>query len=201
MKKNDWIVVALSALGGGIISALSILAVSAKIGFGSIADWAGTLATTAAVIVALLPQLKKPRPVVRFQKVDHRGQGSIGLMYSSLAYTNVSAVAGFFEMTNCRWRKSGGTWTDFHAIYFDQAFSVVPFQTLTETNKAMRMINPNEYSPYLPKEKDDPFGNRKHELVDWDEAEIIYVDRESKTKLVLQFTSKNHSEVTFKASI
>lgn len=157
---------------------------------GSWAEWVGGLSTTAAVILALWPLLRKPRPKIYFVEVDHTSRTS--LPFSKIAYTNPSEAAGMYRLKSCRWRDKDNKWHDYYAKYFSTAFSAMPYQQTTELNKSTFYAYPDKYSPTIPNKK-DLIGGPQHEKVDWIETQLIYEDEETRATAILKFSRNNGS--------
>lgn len=156
---------------------------------GSWAEWFSGIATTAAVIVALWPLLRKPRPKVYFIQVRH--VSSSGLGFTTIAYTNTSEAAGFFRLSSCKWKGKDGVWHEYYAKYFITSFSVMPFQKETEMAQPPRMAHPDPYAPELPKEKGDILSNVRREKVNWVETLLVYTDVQTNIKATMRFTNKD----------
>lgn len=183
MSKRELTIILVSTFFGALISTFVFLWI-AKLGHdvGSLADWFGAIGTTAAVVVALLPQIREEKPEVVFSEPFVEGRRKTRLVYS-----NLSGTAGYYKLVKSRFKNNNGDWTEFKPNRFDQGFMVAPYQQEQPFTQKKKLACPNAY---LDETKYNKYGEAVNTIkVNWEVTELTYVDRDHNAKAVLKIVN------------
>lgn len=180
MNKRELLIATISAFFGALISTFVFLWL-AKLGrdIGSLADWFSAIGTTAAVVVALLPQMRKEKPNVVFsaRSVD-------GKLNWQPTYANISGAAGYFKQKKARWHEVNGEWKEYNPDAFDLGFLVAAYQKDEFFKSRLMYACPNFYED-IPIEND--YGEQVGtDTVEWDLAEITFFDEINNVSAILK---------------
>lgn len=169
MSKRELLIVTISTFIGALIASFFVLYLF-KFDFevGSVADWFGAIATTAAVIVALLPMLKRKKPRLVFGEklnIDEQNYGVVCFTYS-----NLSEIPGEYILRKSEWLDEKGGWHEYEITEYAKKLIVQPFEQEKEIPYSSDGIDPSQF-----------WG------MDFKKGRLTYVDQLTKDEAILYF--------------